>query len=134
VRFTPDRRYTALATGGALGALAALALTSDAAGRLLFGTAAVLLLGYAVADLVFSPRLTANRAGIVINTPFTRARLAWADVDDVRTETRIRRGVRSTTLEIEAGALLAVFGRRALGIEPVEAAALVSEFRPRAIQ
>ncbi len=133
-RFIPDRRYTALAAGGALGALAALALTSDAAGRLLFGTAAVLLLGYVIADLVFSPRLTASRAGIVINTPFTRARLAWADVDEVRTETRIRRGLRSTTLEIEAGALLAVFSRRVLGIEPVEAAALIEAFRPRATQ
>jgi hypothetical protein len=131
VRFVPDRRYTALAGGSALGALAALALTPDTAGRLLFGVAAALLLGYVVTDLVFSPRLIANPSGIVINAPLTRARLDWADVEDVRAETRMRRGLRSTTLEVEAGALLAVFSRRALGTEPAEAAALVSAFRPR---
>jgi hypothetical protein len=130
VRFIPDRRYTALAAGGALGALAALLLTGDPAGRVLFAVAALLLAGYIATDLVFSPRLLANRTGIVINAPLTRATLAWADVDDVRAETRIRRGLRSTTLEIEAGTLLAVFSRRALGVEPVEAAAHVEAFRP----
>lgn len=134
VRLVPDRRYTALAAGGALGAVAALLLTPDAAGRLLFGVAAALLLGYVVTDLIFSPRLVANPSGIVINAPLTRARLAWTEIDDVRTETHMRRGLRSTTLEIEAGALLAVLSRRALGMEPLEAAALVSAFRPRTSQ
>lgn len=130
-RFIPDRRYTALAGGGALGAVVALLSTSDPAGRLLFGVATLLLASYAAADLVFAPRLIASPAGIVINAPLTRARLSWADVDDVRAETRFRRGLRSTTLEIEAGALLAVFSKRALGMEPLQAAALVSAFRPR---
>jgi hypothetical protein len=130
-RFVPDRRHTALAAGGAIGALAALLLTGDAAGRLLFGVAAALLLGYAVTDLIFSPRLVVSRAGLVINAPFNRTRLDWSDVEDVRVETHIRRGLRSTTLEIEAGELLLVFNRRALGTEPMRAAAVVTAFRPR---
>ncbi|HKC27716.1 MAG TPA: hypothetical protein VKB75_06860, partial [Jatrophihabitans sp.] len=131
VRFIPDRRYTALAGSGALGALAALLLTSDAAGRVLSGLAAVLLLSYLVCDLVFSPRIVASAGGIVINAPLTRARLDWADVHHIRAETRMRRGLRSTTLEIDAGSVLAVFTRRTLGAEPAEAAALIEAFRPR---
>ena len=131
-RFVPDRRYTALAAAGAVGALAAALLTHDRAGRLLFAVAVVVLTGYVVADLVFSPRVTASRAGIVINAPLTRARLAWDEVAEVRADTRLRWGVRNTTLEIDAGdRLLAVFSRRALGAEPADAAALIEAFRPR---
>jgi hypothetical protein len=131
VRFVPDRRYTALAAGGALGGIAAIVVTGDTAGRLLFAVAVLLLVSYVVADLVFSPRLVASGTGVVINSPFTRARLGWDEVDDVRAETRFRRGLRSTTLEIDAGAVLAVFSRRALGTEPVQAAALIEAVRPR---
>jgi YD repeat-containing protein len=131
VRFVPDRRYTALAVGGAVGALAAALLTSDAAGRVLFAAAAAILIGYAASDFVFSPRITASRSGIVINAPGNRTTLSWDQVDAVRAETRFRRGLRSTTLEIDAGALLAVFSRRTLGTEPVQAAALIEAFRPR---
>jgi uncharacterized membrane protein YfcA len=131
VRFVPDRRYTALAAGGALGALAAALLTTDSAGRVLFAVGVAVLLGYVAADLVFSPRITASRAGVVINAPWTRATLTWEQIESVRAETRFRRGLRSTTLEIDAGSVLAVFSRRALGAEPVQAAALIEAFRPR---
>lgn len=130
VRFVPDRRYTVLAAGGALIALAAALFTKDPAGRLLSGVAVLVLGGYVVADLVFSPRVTASKAGIVINAPLTRARLGWDEVGTVRADTRFRRGLRSTTLEIEAGELLAVFSRRALGVEPAEAAERIEAFRP----
>jgi hypothetical protein len=131
VRFVPDRRYTALAAAGVAGAVPAALLTSDPAGRLIFGVAAVLLLGYVASDLIFSPRVTASAAGIVINAPLTRVRLSWEDVHEVRAETRFRRGLRSTTLEIDAGATLAVFSRRALGAEPADAAGLIEACRPR---
>jgi hypothetical protein len=131
VRFIPDRRYTALAAGGALGGLAAALLTTDAVGRVLFASAVAVLVGYVASDLVFSPRITASRSGIVINAPWTRTTLGWDEIEAVRAETRFRRGLRSTTLEIDAGPLLAVFSRRALGTEPVQAAALIEAFRPR---
>lgn len=127
----PDRRYTAFAIGGAVGALAALVVTDDSAGRILFAIAAAVLAAYVASDLVFSPRITASSAGIVIRAPLTRASLRWDDVNEVRAETRFRRGLRSTTLEIEAGAVLAVFSQRALGADPVQAAALIDSYRPR---
>jgi hypothetical protein len=130
-RFVPDRRYTAVAAGGGLGAIIALLTTHDSAGRVLFGVAAVLLAAYVISDLTFSPRIVASRTGIRINAPLTRAQLQWADVTDVRAETRFRRGLRSTTLEIDAGAVLAVFSQRALGVDPVVAAAQIDALRPR---
>jgi hypothetical protein len=111
--------------------LAALLITGDSAGRVLLGVAVALLLAYVIGDVVFSPRLVASSHGIVINAPLTRVRLTWDQIDEVRAETRFRRGLRSTTLEIDAGQTLAVFSKRALGAEPLEAAALVEAFRPR---
>lgn len=131
VRFTPDWRYTALAAVGCAAALAAAALSGDPAGRVIFTVAAILLLGYVAADLVFSPRLIASAAGIVINAPFTRASLSWDQVTAVRAETRVRRGLRNVTLEVDAGAVLAVFSRRTLGVEPDEAAQRIEAVRPR---
>lgn len=129
-RFVPDRRYTAFAAGGAAGAVLLALFTADSGGRLLAGIAAVVLLSYVVGDLVFSPRLAVSRAGIVVHSPFTRARLDWADVADVRAESRLRLGLRSTTLEIDAGPVFAVLSRRALGADPVVVADIVTAFRP----
>lgn len=128
--FVPDRRYTAIAAGAAIGAVLALLITADAAGRLIAGTAAVLLAAYVIGDLWFSPRLVASSGGIIVNSPFARHHLDWADVAEVRAETRIRHGLRNTTLEIDAGAVLVVFSRRALGAEPLYAADLIEAFRP----
>ena len=130
-RFVPDRRYTVLAAAGTVGGAAAFALSDDAPGRLLSALVVVVLLTYVISDLVFSPRLVASTAGLVINSPLTRARLRWDQVDDVRADTRIRHGLRSTTLEIDAGPVLAVLSRRALGAEPSDVADVVAAFRPR---
>lgn len=129
-RFSPDRRLTALAAGGAFGGLVVSFLTTDTAGRLLAIIATLMLLGYVVTDYVFSPRLIASPDGLVIRSPFTRATLRWDEVDDVRADTRFRLGLRSTSLEIDAGPVLAVLTRRALGAEPLEVAELVNAFRP----
>ena len=129
-RFVPDRRYTAVAGGGAVGAILALLITDDPGGRLIAAIAALVLAAYVVSDLVFSPRLVASAGGIVVNAPLTRVRLGWDQVDEIRADTRLRHGLRSTTLEIDAGPVLAVLSRRALGAEPVEVADLVEAFRP----
>jgi hypothetical protein len=129
-RFRPDRRYTALAAAGTLAALVAALATGDAGGRLLAAIAGVMLLAYVLTDLVFSPRLTATVDGLVINAPLTRARLRWDQVKEVRADTRVRYGLRSTTLEIDAEDVLAVLSRRSLGAEPAAVAELVLAFRP----
>jgi nitrogen fixation protein FixH len=129
-RFRPDRRYTALAGVGCVAAVVVLTLSGDPAGRLL---AAIALFGLAVfvaTDVVFAPRLVVSGAGIVVNSPFTRAALAWSEVERVSADRRSRLGLTSTTLEIDAGSVLAVLSRRALGADPAEVAALVEAFRP----
>jgi Bacterial PH domain len=130
VRFAPDRRFTALAAVGVVVAAAAALLAGGGPGRLLAVLAAVVLAAYAVGDVVFSPRLQADAEGISIRTPATRARLPWADVEHVRADSRLRLGLRSTTLEIDAGAVLVVLSRRAIGADPEQAADLINAFRP----
>lgn len=130
VVFVPDRRYTILAAFGSAAGLLAAVFASDPAGHVLFSVAAVLLLGYVGTDLIFRPRLTASPSGLVINSPFTRARLCWDEVTEVRADTRFRHGLRTVTLEIDAGAVLAVFTKRTLGVEPIAAAARIQAVRP----
>lgn len=131
VRFGPDRRLTALAGIGALIGIGLCVTVGDAPGRLLFGLATLVLVGYAVGDLLWFPRLSADRTGVRIRTPFTRADLAWDVVETVRADVRNRYGLRSSTLEVDAGDVLVVFSRRSLGTDPEAAAGLIAAMRPR---
>lgn len=130
-RFGPDRRLTAVCAVLAVVSAAIVALSADAAGRILAGIAAVLLAGYVVTDLAFWPRLIASSNGLTIRTPSTRTTLPWADVDDVRVDERTHLGLMSRTLEIDAGSLLVVFSRRTLGDDPRTVADLLEAFRGR---
>jgi hypothetical protein len=130
LRFGPDRRITALIGIAALGAAALSLSTTDSAGRLIWALAAIVLAGYAVGDLVFWPRLTADASGLRIRTPLSRAQLSWTEVDDVRADSRARYGLRSTTLEVDAGETLIVFSRRALGADPETVQDLVRAIAP----
>jgi hypothetical protein len=129
-RFAPDRRLTAAAAAGAIVAVVVALLAGRHPGGVLALVAAVVLGAYAVGDLVFSPRLVADAQGVRLRTPSTRARLAWAEIEHVRADSRLRLGLRSTTLEVDAGAVLVVLSRRALGADPEQAAALINAFRP----
>lgn len=129
-RFGPDRRLTAATGVLTLVALAAATLTSDGPGRALLGGAALVLLAYTVTDLIFWPRLSADAEGLQVHTPLSRARIAWRDVEAVRADSRERLGLRSVTLEIDAGEHLVVLSRRALGADPAAVAALILAFAP----
>jgi hypothetical protein len=129
-QFGPDRRLTAAT--GALSVVAVLiALTTDRAGQVLLAGAALVLLSYTVTDLIFWPRLTVTREGLSIRAPLTRAQLPWSDIEAVRADARQRLGLRSVTLEIDAGEQLVVFSRRALGADPETAAGVIRAFDPR---
>jgi hypothetical protein len=130
-RFGPDRRLTLTLAALAVVALLAAALTRDPAGRLLFVSAGLVLAGYALVDLLCWPRLTADADGLVVRSPFTRTALAWDDVEAVTADVRSHLGLRSTTLEIDAGEHLTVFSRRTLGADPAEVADVVRAFDPR---
>jgi hypothetical protein len=130
VAFRPDRRYTAAAGGGAVLAAAVLLTTDEAPGRLLLGLAVLVLLGYVLGDLVFSPRLIATTQGIAIRSPLTRAGWCCRPARSRSPTSAARRGLRSMTLEVDAGATLAVFSRRALNHDPEDAARLINACRP----
>ncbi|MBE7189603.1 PH domain-containing protein [Jatrophihabitans endophyticus] len=130
VRLTPDRRYTAAAAAGLLVALVLVLVAGDAPTRVLFGVAAVVLAAYVGCDLVFSPRVEAGPAGVLVRSPLTRASLPWERVDHVRADVSMRHGLRSTTLEIDAGEVLAVLSRRSIGLDPERAAELIRACRP----
>jgi hypothetical protein len=130
-QFGPDRRLTAAYAGTALIALAATALTTDAAGRILFGLATIVLVGYAVTDVVYSPRLVAAPDGLHIRTPTLRGHFPWNQVHEVRADSRQRAGLRLVTLEIDVAESLAVFSRRALGTDPETAEREIRLVRPQ---
>lgn len=129
--FRPDRRLTGLAGLGLVVAVVLVLVTGDSAGRFLYGLAGLALLGYVIGDLLYSPRLVVDRDGLVVNAPLSRVRLPWAAVYDVHEDTRLRLGVRSTTLEIDANETLVVLSRRAIGADPAEAAQLIRAVDPR---
>jgi hypothetical protein len=128
LRFGPDRRLTALAGVGLLAAILASVLSPDKPGTLLFACAAAVLAGYVAGDLIFWPRLCADARGVAIRSPLVRTRLGWPQIEDVRAVTRVRHGLRGVTLEIDAGQMLVVFGRRSLGADPEQVAAALREF------
>jgi PH (Pleckstrin Homology) domain-containing protein len=130
-RFGPDRRLTAATGAAALIATGGAGLSTDPAGRVLLVGAALVLLAYTVTDLVFWPRLAVNASGLDVRTPQTRAHLDWSEIEAVRADARQRLGLRSVTLEIDAGAQLVVFSRRALGADPETAAGVIRAFDPR---
>jgi hypothetical protein len=129
-RFGPDRRLTAVSGVVSLVAALAAALSSDSAGQVLLVGVAVVLFAYTATDLMFWPRLTVTAAGLRIHTPMARAQLSWPEVAAVRADARQRLGLRSVTLEIDAGEQLVVFSRRALGTDPEAAAELIRAFDP----
>lgn len=87
------------------------------------GTAAAVLAGWAVRDLVAPVRLAVDPDGITVAHGFAgRRRLPWPQVEAITVERRSRRGLTSETLEIDAGESLHLFGRYDLDAPPAEVA------------
>jgi hypothetical protein len=130
VQWAPRTAETALAAVGALLA-AVLAVTSDPAGRLLFGAGAVCLVILVLADLLLRPRLRADADGLEVRTVAVHRRLPWATVERVRVDEHSRYGLLSRTLEVDAGDALVVLGRRSLGADPRDVAESLRQIRSR---
>jgi Bacterial PH domain len=134
VQWSPRAGETvALAAVGLGLALAAVAL--DAAGRLLVGIAALLLLGLAARDALLRPRLRADERGVVVRRLGGRDRLPWPQLR-VAVRTTRRFGMRSRALELDTAAgpddagLLVLLGRRDLGADPEEVAGQLRRLHP----
>jgi hypothetical protein len=72
-------------------------------GRVLLGTAAVLLLGLALRSAVLRPRLAADATGVVVRRLAGSVRLPWPGLRVQVRETR-RWGLRSRLLELDTAA------------------------------
>jgi PH (Pleckstrin Homology) domain-containing protein len=128
--FAPNRRLAWLTLAGATAFAVVAVLGTDQAGRLMAVAAALLLALVAGNDLLLVPRLVVSGLGLRIGTATTRAVLTWSQVDAVRVDERHRFGLASRTLEIDAGSLLVVLSRHALGADPRDVLAVVTGFRP----
>ncbi len=106
-----------------------LAVFADPAGRLLLGAAALGLLAIGSADVVLRPRLAADRTGIQVRTLASRHRLPWSAIQRVEVDEHTRYGLTSRTLELEAGELLVVLGKRTLGADPRDVADVLARIR-----
>lgn len=128
MQWTPRPAETGAAAAGTLLA-AGLALTADAAGRLLFAALAIGLAALVAADLLLRPRLRADAGGLQVRTLGVRARLPWSAVQRVRVDERSRYGLTARALEVDAGDVLVVLGRRSLGADPRDVASTLDAIR-----
>jgi len=106
-----------------------LALLADPGGRLLLGVAALGLLAVGVADVLLRPRLSADRTGIRVRTLASRHHLPWSSSGRVEVDEHTRYGLTSRTLELEAGELFVVLGKRTLGADPRDVADTLARIR-----
>jgi hypothetical protein len=109
----------------------------DAAGRVLVGAGALLLVALAVRDLLTRPRLAAGPDGVDVRGLTGGTHLPWARLRVRVRETR-RFGMRGRTLELDTASgpdddgLLVVLGRRDLGADPDEVARALRSLDPTA--
>ena len=118
-----------------MGAVAVVVLAVAFAGRdpvrwALAAIVALALAGWALRDLIAPVRLAADADGVTVLTGFARRRrVPWDRIERVRVDRRIHRGLRSETLELDAGDAIYLFGAHELGALPEDVAAALHELR-----
>jgi hypothetical protein len=134
VQWSPRAGETIALAAVGLG-LALSVVVLDAAGRVLVGAGAVLVLVLAARDLLARPRLAAGPDGVDVRTLTGRRHLPWSDLRVNVRETR-RLGVRGRTLELDTArgtddpGVLIVLARRDLGADPEEVARTLRALDP----
>jgi hypothetical protein len=134
VQWSPRAGETAALGAVGLG-LALAAVAVDAAGRLLVGAAALVLLGLAVRDALLRPRLAADDRGVVVRRLGGAARLPWPQLR-VAVRTTRRFGLTSSALELDTAGgpddagVLVLLGRRDLGADPEAVADELRRLQP----
>ena len=135
MQWSPRRSETAAAAAVALALGVALGFL-DAAGRILVGTAIVVLLLLVAHDLHARPRLSAAPDGVVVRSWTGSRHLPWSRLR-IRVRVTRRWGISGRTLELDTdtgahdeGALV-VLGRRDLGVDPKAVALALRALAPR---
>ena len=91
---------------------------------------AVGLAVWGVRDLLAPVRLAADASGVTIIAGFARRRhLPWSAVERVRVDRRIHRGLRSETLELDAGDAIYLFSANDLGALPEDVVVTLADLR-----
>ncbi|MEH1124033.1 PH domain-containing protein [Micromonospora sp. CPCC 206061] len=89
------------------------------------------LAGWGARDLIAPVRIAADTDGLTVVTGLAgRRRLAWSQIEGVRVDTRPRLGMRTETLEIDAGDTILLFSESDLGTPPSDVAATLSRLSP----
>jgi hypothetical protein len=134
VQWSPRAGETAALVVLGLG-LALAVVFLDAAGQVLVGTGALLVLALAARDLLARPRLAAGPDGVDVRSLTGGTHLPWARLRVRVRETR-RLGLRGRTLELDTASgpddegVLVVLGRRDLGADPGEVASALRALDP----
>lgn len=109
----------------------ALLANGDGVARLLWVVAGLVLAGVALRDALVRTRLSADAEGLTVVAGLAgRRRLPWEVIEAVRLDERLRLGVRSRLLEVDAGEVLVLLSGRDLGTDPEEVLAALQELRP----
>jgi hypothetical protein len=136
VQWSPRAGETAALAVLGLG-LALAVVFLDAAGQVLVGAGAALLLLLAARDLLARPRLAAGPDGVDVRSLTGGTHVPWARLRVRVRETR-RLGVRGRTLELDTASgpeddgVLIVLSRRDLGADPDEVARALRGLDPTA--
>lgn len=119
-----------LGGAAALLAIGLLLADGDPVRLALAALAAAALAVWGARDLLAPVRLEADPSGVTVVAGFAgRRHLAWSQIEGVRVDARPRLGIRTETLEIDAGDSLHLFSVYDLGVPPSEVAAVLAESR-----
>jgi hypothetical protein len=130
VRFRVPRSVV-LTKFGVAAALALLAVAVGEHEQVTIGLAAALaVVVYAARDVIVRDRLVADADGLVAAHGYlSRDRLAWADVQRMLVDSRLRLGARTEILELDAGDQIYQFSRFDLGTDATDALAALEAVR-----
>jgi hypothetical protein len=108
-------------------------IAGDGFARWLGLVAAALVAVYGLRDVLGRERLRADRSGVRVGTGFTGYRqLEWSQLERVRVDQRMRLGIRTDLLELDAGEDLFLLSRYDLGADPHDAFEALEGLRPDA--
>ena len=118
-----------------LGAVAIVVLVfafgrDDVVQWVMAGAVAIGLAGWAVRDVIAPIRLAADAEGVTVVAGFTRRRwLPWPEIERVRLDRRVRLGLTTDLLEVDADDALFLFSMHDLGADPHDVLAELEELR-----
>jgi hypothetical protein len=110
--------------------LAATGLAGDRLAAVTGLAAGAALAIFGVRDVLARDRLRADATGVDVVRGYSgRRHLDWEAIESLRVDERLRFGVRSQLLEVDADAELYLFSRYDLGVEPAQALAAITAVR-----